>query len=233
MPAYFHPVREADSWARLDAACARDDVGIVVINPDSGFGTTADDAYRWACSSLCRSGTTVAGYVDTAYASRPHADVVAEVRAYVASYGVGAAFLDQVTSTRVELPYYRELVRSIRRAGVGRVVLNPGVGPDRGYLEIADVVVTFEGPWAAYAAEDRLPARRRRRSAATWHLVHSTPPREQGRVIDAARRRGAAHVYVTERTLPNPWDRLPARWESHPGPGGSAPPRGPGATRCG
>jgi hypothetical protein len=39
------------------------------------------------------------------------------------------------------------------------VVLNPGVVPARGYFDLADIVVTFEGPVDGYAgAVRRMPA---------------------------------------------------------------------------
>jgi Spherulation-specific family 4 len=213
VPAYFHPAREADCWARLKAGCAAGAVEVVVVNPDSGVGAAPDDAYREGCAALRQQGLTLAGYVDTAYASRPLAHVLAEARAYAQIYGVTAVFADQVTSSRIDIGYYRRLCWMLRAAGATLVVLNPGVAPDPEYLDLADVVVTFEGPWDSYADQELLPARRR--SATTWHLVHSTPAEAQARGIDTAHTRGASHVYVTEATLPNPWDGLPDVWDVH------------------
>ncbi|WP_433504432.1 spherulation-specific family 4 protein [Pseudonocardia halophobica] len=208
VPAYFHPDREAADWAGLTAAARAGAVGIVVVNPASGVGTGADPAYRRACADLAEiPGVVVAGYVDTAYGARPAGEVVAEARAYAQRYGIRGVFADQVPSGRDHLPAYTALAADLRTAGLGPLLLNPGVRPDEGYLEIADVVVTFEGSWETYRAER--PGEPRAGRARTWHLVHGTP----ARMIEATRswmvHAGVDHGYVTDRRLPNPWDGLP------------------------
>jgi len=136
-------------------------------------------------------------------ATRPLADVVAEAAAYRRRYGVGAVFADQVTSDAAHLGYYRELAD---RLPPGRLVLNPGTVPHAGYLELADVVVTFEGTAAVHARrQPRGPAG----PAAVCHLVHDAPPATHRAVLARAARRGATYAFVTDRRLPNPWDGLP------------------------
>lgn len=210
VPAYFHPLREAVDWTRL---CAAPRLGLVVINPASGAGLAPDVSYRPVCVALRRrSGVAVAGYVDTAYADRPLREVLDEIAAYRRYYGIDAVFVDQVTSDVATLGYYAHLAEQLRRRGVGPIVFNPGVLPDAGYRAIADVVVTFEGPWSAY---------RRRRvpdppgAGRTWHLVHDTPADQQRRAWRRTRRLGAGYAYVTDRRMPNPWDGLPDGWAVH------------------
>jgi hypothetical protein len=208
VPAYFHPDREAADWAALSAAARAGTVGIVVINPASGAGTGTDPAYRRVCDALAEvPGVVVAGYVDTAYGTRPAGEIVAEARAYTARYGVRGVFADQVPSGRDHLPAYTALAAELRAAGLGPLLLNPGVRPDEGYLEIADVVVTFEGSWETYRAQR--PVERGTSRARTWHLVHGAPV---GMIEDTRswmRRAGVDHGYVTDRRLPNPWDGMP------------------------
>ena len=199
VPAYFHPERDARAWALL--ACRAPAVGLVVVNPCSGVGDGTDPAYAALCSGPWRR--SIAGYVDTAYATRPLADVVAEAAAYRRRYGVGAVFADQVTSDAAHLGYYRELADRLRP---GRLVLNPGTVPHAGYLELAGVVVTFEGTAAVHARrQPRGPAG----PAAVCHLVHDAPPATHRAVLARAARRGATYAFVTDRRLPNPWDGLP------------------------
>ncbi len=210
VPAYFHPHREAGDWSRLVRGCGGA-VRIVVVNPDTGVGAASDPAYRPACARLRHRGAVVAGYIDTAYTDRPVRDVLAEAAAYRANYALTAVFADQVTSGPLGFGYYRELADGLRAQGVDQILLNPGVQPSPAYLELADVVVTFEGSWAHYC--DRTSRRRADRGRArTWHLVHSTPPAVQDRAVRTALARGATYVYATEHTLPNPWCGLPARW---------------------
>ena len=88
--------------------------------------------------------------------------------------------------------------------------MNPGVPPARGYFDLADVVVTFEGTYADYApAVDRMPdwVRRLPRGQIA-HLVYGAS-REQA--LDAIRNPGeAGYVYATSGTMPDPWRELPA-----------------------
>ena len=179
----------------------------MVVNPCSGVGDGTDDAYAALCSGPWRP--LLAGYVDTAYATRPLTEVVAEVVAYRRRYGVDAVFADQVTSGEAPLPYYRELAMRLRGAGATRIVLNPGTVPHPGYLELADVVVTFEDDAAAY---ERWSAPVVRGPAAICHLVHDAPPATHHAVLARAAGRGAGYAFVTDRRMPNPWAGLPAGW---------------------
>ena len=47
------------------------------------------------------------GYVPTGYGARPLADVLADVRRYLAWYGVDGIFFDEASSDAALLPYYR------------------------------------------------------------------------------------------------------------------------------
>jgi hypothetical protein len=205
VPAYFHPLRETADWDRL---CAAAPLGLVVVNPASGPGSAADPAYRPVCDVLrCRDGVVLAGYVDTGYAGRAARDVLGEAQAYRRFYGIEAVFLDQVSSGVDGLGHYRHLLARLRETGAGPIVLNPGVAPDPGYRALAEIVVTFEGPWSAY---------RRRRAAdppgpgRMCHLVHATPADRRRSAWRRVRRLGARLACVTDRTLPNPWNGLPA-----------------------
>ncbi|MGD9527685.1 spherulation-specific family 4 protein [Pseudonocardia sp.] len=200
VPAYFHPAREAADWVRL---CATAPLGLVVVNPCSGAGTAADPAYRPVCAALrARPEVIVAGYVDTAYGTRPAADVLTEAVRYERFYGIGAVFLDQVSSGADALDHYVDVVGRLRASGAAAVVLNPGVAPHPGYRALADVVVTFEGPWSAYRGRAPDPPGPGR----TCHLVHATPDGRRAAAWRRARSLGADLAYVTARGLPNPWD---------------------------
>jgi hypothetical protein len=88
------------------------------------------------------------------------------------------------------------------------VVFNPGMPPARSYFELADVVVTFEGPYAGYeralaTAPAWLRSEPRERIG---HLVYSATRTE---ALDAVGRAVAGFVYATSGGLPNPWRSLP------------------------
>ncbi|MFP5072074.1 spherulation-specific family 4 protein [Pseudonocardia nantongensis] len=218
VPAYFHPSWAGTEWSWLTAEEGLDPVGIVVINPDTGPGAAPDDAYRSVCAAAPRPDRCVAGYVDSGYGRRSIEDVVADAAAYACFYALDAVFVDQVSSGPDELRHYRRLVVALRERGVTNVLLNPGVPPDPGYRDLADVVVEFEGSWNTYRQfirrtldpADTVPGR----SARRWHLIHGAPPRKHADTIEWARSGAVDYVYVTDRTMPNPWDGLPSTWST-------------------
>ncbi|MCX5195567.1 spherulation-specific family 4 protein [Streptomyces sp. NBC_00249] len=204
VPLYVHPAEDPGAWARLIGAAPR--TWAVVLNPASGPGPRPDPAFTAAAAALRAAGARLLGYVDTAYGSREAAEAHYEMLRYREWYGVDGCFLDQVTADRQGLRACRRLVRSLRRLGAATVVLNPGVHPDPGYLRLADLVVTFEGDWATYAARFSRPEWTARHPPERFcHLVHSTPEALVPLAVRTARDRGAGVCGPVTGHLPNPW----------------------------
>ncbi|NUT40753.1 MAG: hypothetical protein HOV86_12275 [Thermoactinospora sp.] len=201
VPAYFHPATASDSWRRLLANPPR----MVVVNLDGGPGRAKDPDVAPLIGRLMAAGTEVLGYVDTDFGVRPPSDVRADLRSYRAWYGLRGVFLDQVAADADSLGHYRDLVEGVR----GTIVLNPGVYPDPGYADLADVLVTFEGPLAAYQAMSEPAWASELARGRFCHLVHDVPSRALERTVRRALGH-AATVYVTDRTGSQPWGELPA-----------------------
>lgn len=184
---------------------------VVIVNPANGPGAAAQPAYRRAIAAQLRAGTAVVGYVHTGYGTRDPEAVLADVRRYRSWYGIRGVFLDEVSHTNEHLPYYQSLTAPLRASGE-TVVLNPGMVPARGYFDIADIVVTFEGPADDYAGAVRgmpgwvraLPPGR------VAHLVYDASKHQAMR---AAGLRAAGYFYATSGTLPDPWSTLPSYLE--------------------
>jgi hypothetical protein len=181
---------------------------IVILNPASGPQSERQPAYEQAVLALQRSGTRVLGYVHTGYGTRDMAAVEADISRYESAYGVDGVFLDEASHAEEQIPYYRALTGYIRAAGDRLVVLNPGVVPAPGYFDIADVVVTFEGAYSAYA--DALHAMpewvRRLAPGRSAHLIYGAT---QADALKAVRQDTAGYVYATTGGLPDPWSSLP------------------------
>lgn len=209
VPAYFHPSYDPTGWRVL--AGLGDALSFAILNPDSGPGQAADAAYMEHVRAVHAAGGRVIGYVDTDYGRRPGAAVLRDLTRYQSWYGLTGVFLDQVSSGRDHLAHYRRIAVAMRRTSVDLLVVNPGVTPDAGYAGLADVVVTFEGPWFAY--RDHVPADwiRRLPPQRFCHLVHSAPREVLGSALDLAAERHAGAVYLTEQTGANPWGSLSAR----------------------
>lgn len=207
VPAYFHPALFPAEWAGL----ADPRLSAVVLNVHNGPGTVRDRVFAAAVDRVLTAGGRVTGYVDTAYGTRPAAEIRADARRYRSWYGVTDVFLDRAAAGPEKLAACRSACAELRAHGAGFVVANHGTHPDPAYASAADLLVTFEGPWPAYARMRppawamRLPAER------LCHLVYAVPPEAHGTALRLARRNNAGVACVTDGDGANPWDRLPAR----------------------
>jgi Spherulation-specific family 4 len=203
VPAYYPPSPAV--WSRLTSPPS---VSLVVGNIENGPGASADPAYRAVLRQALRTPVRVLGYVSTGYGRRADAAVRADIDHWSAFYGVTGIFLDEVPSDPANVARYRGYAEQVR-ARHGMVALNPGVVPDPGYLRIADVVVTFEGPYQRYtAASLAAPSG----GATAWHIVYDVPAADAEQVVQRAAQHGAGLVYVTGAPAPNPFAALPTYW---------------------
>jgi hypothetical protein len=162
------------------------------------------------------AGITILGYSSTAYGQRPTAAVEADVRNYKAWYGVTDIFLDVVNAVSSELPYYKQLSSYIHGVNPGSAVwLNPGYYPhDQGYMSAANVLVTFEGPYAKYRSIQVPSWASRYRATRFAHTIYAASGSQLASAISLSRSRGAGYVYVTDQSGSNPYDALPSYWRS-------------------
>jgi hypothetical protein len=202
IPAYLRP----DAMGRIAEQPVHSRV--VIFNPSSGPHSEPQPSYERAVAALQRSGTRVLGYVHTAYGARDQVAVETDIARYQSWYGVDGVFLDEAASGDAQLGYYRALSRYIRASGEQLVVLNPGMVPARGFFDIADIVVTFEGPYSAYAAAVAgMPDWLRRLSPSrSAHLIYGATGEQ---ALHAIGQGSAGFVYATADALPDPWSSLP------------------------
>ena len=208
VPAYFHPAVAGDGWAMLAEQATR--LRAVVLNIADGPGDAPEPELGAAVRRVAEQGGTVLGYVDTAYGRRTPDAVRADARRYHAWYPVAGLFLDRVVTAADQLGAHARVVAAVRAGGAGTLVANHGTWPAPGYADLADALVTFEGPATAHAAcaspawAYGLPATR------FWHLVYDVPAGELDAVLRRAVAGNVATVLATDRTGANPWDGLPS-----------------------
>ncbi|MER6996808.1 spherulation-specific family 4 protein [Streptomyces sp. NPDC000410] len=208
IPLYIHPAQDPDAWRLLAAASER--VYGVVLNAANGPGAAPDPAFVSAARDLRAAGTRVLGYVDMDYGARPDSAVLDDLDRHRTWYGTDGCFFDQVPADRSALPGCRRLVRAARQRDATTVVLNPGVHPAPGYARIADLLVTFEGPWPVYRSAFTRPRWTARHPPERFcHLVYGVPPALSSVAERAARERGAGVSCAVAGTLPNPWAAPP------------------------
>jgi hypothetical protein len=161
------------------------------------------------------AGITILGYSSTGYGLRPAYQVEADVRHYKAWYGVTDVFLDEVRGIASQLSYYRKLAHYIYAANPGSSIwINPGNYPDPGYMKVSNVVMAFEGPYAAYHnvivpswAFGYNPDR-------FANTIYATRGSQVASALSLSRSRNAGYVYVTDGTGGNPYSGLPSYWST-------------------
>ncbi|MFG1604854.1 spherulation-specific family 4 protein [Actinoplanes sp. NPDC049265] len=204
VPAYFHPAVAADDWKALAAHGSA--VRAVILNSYNGPGPAFE---RELTAAAVATGRPLLGYVDTDYGRRDPDEVLADVDRWHDWYPVTGLFLDRVATGSDLLVWYEVVVEEIRRRTFGTMVFNHGANPDPRYAELADALVTFEGPYA-WHQEIEVPAWIRSMPAERiWHLVYDTPSTLLPTSLARAAEANAGVVYVTERAGANPWDGVP------------------------
>ncbi|MEV6505448.1 spherulation-specific family 4 protein [Streptomyces sp. NPDC051642] len=204
VPYYEHPTVRPSEWAAIVAAAPR--LYGVILNPASGPGEAPDQAFAEVAAQLRAADVRLLGYTDTDYGRRPHAAVVEDLTRYHDWYGTDGAFLDQVASDRAEFSHYRRIATAAWATGCDTLVLNHGTTPHPSYARIADVLITFEGPWTRY----------RHLTPHPWHgttgthlghLVYGVP--RDADFEAEARARGASVHCAVPGMGDHPWGTLP------------------------
>jgi Spherulation-specific family 4 len=211
IPAYFDPLRDATAWKLVTARASA--VRLVVLNPCSGPGTGRQECYAALATRLRAAGVRRIGYVNTDYGARDRADVREECAAYRDWYDVDGVFLDQVSSDVAGLDAYEQYVRDARSLGCRTVVLNPGVFPHRAYLDLANLVVTFDGDLEMHRKVQVPEWTMSLQPERFCHLVYGVPEHEIDDVRRRVARSNAGTLYVTDGLAPNPWGTLAGYWE--------------------
>lgn len=208
IPSYFEP---GAKWTQMQNAYPT--VGRAVINPISGPGENTDPVFAQQVRRAQAAGLTVLGYVHTSYGKRSKEAVAADVDKYYSWYGIDGVFFDEAsTDCQYATSYYADLYNYIKAKGSeSKVILNPGTQTRECYMDVSDVVLTFEGSYRDYVNSYSAPAWVGSYSRSRfWHLVYSTSTtKAMERAVMLSKSRGAGWVYVTPDVLPNPWDTLP------------------------
>lgn len=187
---------------------------VAVMNPASGPGAAVNSDWTAVSNHARGSGHRVLGYVDTAYAARPLADVATDLDRYYAWYGVDGVFLDQFSNNAADKPYCQSVYALAKaKAATVLVVGNPGVTATTDWQlknpgRSADLLVNFEGDAATYLTWTP-PAWVNGYAASFFaHLVHGCAVADLPTVIARSRTTRAGYRYITDDVMPNPWDTL-------------------------
>lgn len=206
VPAYFYP---GQTWTTARNSAPK--LKLMVMNPNSGSGTSANSDYVAAVANARAAGIKVVGYVYTNYGARSAAVVKQEITNYKNWYTTDGIFFDEAATanTPALLNYYQDLANFTRQTANQKVILNPGTMPDEAYMSVADVIVTFEGKFKNYAAMQTPAWVANYQPNRFWHIVYGANIWQTLQVLKLAEARNAGYVYITEDQFANPYDTLP------------------------
>ncbi|HEY8452544.1 MAG: spherulation-specific family 4 protein [Micromonosporaceae bacterium] len=198
LPLYGHPTADPQAWR----TASRLGPGVTVVARRGVSGS--DPELAGAMARLRAGGVEVLGRVDTAYATRPVADLLDDVTTW-AEYPAVGIFLDRVPTSPFSIGPVAVAVRAARRAGLATVVLNPGAPPDPLYRSLPARVCSFDGPWSHYLRWDAAGSR-----PGDGHLVHAVPADRLPEAWCLLRRRGAGFGLATDLAGDRPYDGAPS-----------------------
>ncbi|MCB9098245.1 MAG: spherulation-specific family 4 protein [Anaerolineales bacterium] len=216
IPLYSYPNwYDPSNYIWDDIATATDQISVtVIINPNNGPGSCPPNSdYQHGINDLHRGQVTILGYVYTSYGSRATKIITNEIDLYDQCFDIDGIFLDEVASTADKCDYYEQLCDDVKSSpNLDKVFINPGLTPDECYFSHSscDTGVIFEGyssHWLTYTVSPYVAVYPSERFAAIVHTVPDTDTMKSN--IDLTIARHISYVYLTDDTLPNPYDSLP------------------------
>jgi len=217
VPSYIYPSGTgATQWSAL-ATAATSVPTTVILNPNSGPGTTQDANYVAAVAKVHAAGGKVIGYVSSSYTNRSLSAVVQDINTYQALYQVDGFFIDEMTadSTTAHIQFYQSVYNYIKGLSPNYTVTgNPGTNVPEIYasLPVADQLVVFEDSAKHYANYAPLAWQANYPTARFAHIVYAASATQMQTFVRNASSKGAATVFITNKTLPNPYGALPTYW---------------------
>ncbi|MFF6916196.1 spherulation-specific family 4 protein [Streptomyces sp. NPDC012466] len=216
VPGYAHPLLAPTEWGELTRPGTP--LHWVVLNVADGPGARPDPHCLEAAGRLRNAGVRVLGHLDIRYGTRNFGELISDAHRFVDWYQVDGFLLERCPADHAGLPEIRRTVATLRVIrDTAHIVLGHGIHPHPGYVELADQLVTFSGPWSDYrwsqVAEwtvDHSPGR-------FCHFVHGVPRPHLAEALRIARWQGAGTVWITDHTdqggHTDPWEAMPGYWD--------------------
>jgi hypothetical protein len=214
---YFAP---GSNWLKLDNSIPQ--VGLAIINPNSGPGSAFDPNYGYVVNQAKKMGILVLGYVDSSYAgtqnkSRSLVAVEQDINLYYKWYpDIGGIFIDEVsTDCNDQLSYYQPLFNIVKEHDSNAlVVLDPGNTTHECYMAAADIIVNYEGSYSDYIKWSPIGWEFKYKAKQFWNIIYDTNQNEMTKAITQAKTQNVGWVYITDNTGQNPFADLPSYWDT-------------------
>ncbi len=180
-----------------------------------------DSSYGAVIDNLQADSGKVIGYVYTSYGTRALSSVESDIDAWYTFYpSMNGIFLDEQTNVTGKESYYGQIYNYVKQKDSSSlVVTNPGTSTLESYLfyggkRIADVICTFEtnqgfnmwtpSSWCSKYSRDNF-----------YVIPYNIPSSQWLSTINRAASLNVGWVYLTDATLPNPYNGLPSYFEDY------------------
>jgi hypothetical protein len=203
VPLYVYP---GAAWDQVMSAASK--VGtIAIVNPYNGpLAKGPDSAYKTYMQRMVAAGVEQVGYVYTSWGARNINDVKADIDLYASMYpGITGIFFDEASSSASDIPFYREAYNHVIRKGWKNSILNPGVAPAPGYLDISSNIVIFENYGTEvnknYASYVKCAPNASQKAGWKYKfsgIAHSATVSQQTNLMSTMASQGMGLVYVTD-----------------------------------
>jgi len=220
VPAYFDP--PGGDWARMETQASKMPGRLwAIANPNSGPGSQLDPSYTAAIATMHADSGKVIGYVWTNYGAVAVGTVESQIDLWYQFYpALDGIFLDGQSNVAGGEPYYLQLYTYIKQKNSGALVVgNPGTNTLESYLfyngqRVTDVICIFEtnvgfdswspSSWTSKYSRDNF-----------YVIAYNTTLSQLVGRVQRAASSNVGWTYLTDATLPNPYDALPAYFEEY------------------
>jgi hypothetical protein len=197
---------------------------MAVMNLANGPGEERVPEYVPALAAARAAGVDLVAYIDTDNGNRMHTDVLADIALYRAWYGPVGYLLDRADVAADDVnPYYAPLRHHVKGLDANAIfILNAGAHVAECFMDVADIVIDFEGSCDSYlSTATSMPKWRSKYDPARfWHIVYDVPQTSLESVVRKAQARRTGWLYITDQQIDSAvpgsylYDRLPdeATW---------------------
>jgi len=214
VPGYFYPSTHVAQWQSLVETAQQQPLS-VIINPNSGPGSTVNSDYQAVIADLHAAGATLYGYVSTAWGTRDLSAVTADLDAFNSMYDIDGFFLDEMATGTNMLGHYSEISDHITDISPAlRTIANPGTTADEGYLALFDTLVAYESSAAALGSHTPASYQRNYTADRFAQLVYGANEATMQSLVNQAAANNYGYILVTDIDGAGAWEGLPGYWTS-------------------
>lgn len=193
----------------------------VIVDDANGTFSSADPIYTAHIASNASAGVRSIGYVHSDYQARSFQAVYNDINNWYSIYpGISGIFIDLVQNGSAADRCYISLLTAHVKATHPNdlVILNFGANVSPDYEPYGDIFVnaendyaTLNGSWTVgFPGFEDNPANENR----FWQIAHTTSSGNYSAALAMLRARNAGWIYITDDTMPNPYDTTPSYWST-------------------